>query len=69
MTYRIEDGRYEGICSDGRIIIFEDASEMLDCAKVRQELFELVGRPLKNIDEIKKMIILSTKKVNIQEKI
>ena len=44
MTFRKEKGRHEAVTSDGKIIHFEDAAEMLACAELRDSLLVLVGR-------------------------
>lgn len=44
MLYRRnEKGRYEGVTDKGEIIAFEDASEMIACAALRDYLHRLVG--------------------------
>ena len=44
MIYRRnEKGRYEGVTDKGEIIAFEDASEMIACAELRDYLHRLVG--------------------------
>lgn len=59
MEYRIENGRYEGVLLDGRVITFEDCNEMLAYAREREEIFKLIGRSINDIDEIKKLLNLS----------
>lgn len=59
MNYRIEEGRYEGILPDGRIILFEGTDEMLACAEMIDEIMELVGRPRTNMNKIGKILNLS----------
>lgn len=58
MIYRIEDGRHEGLLPDGRIITFDGAHEMIECAKLRHEIFKLVGRTIKEMDEISNLFNL-----------
>ena len=48
MTFRKEKGRHEAVTSDGKIIHFEDAAEMLACAELRDSLLVLVGREPEN---------------------
>ena len=48
MMFRKEKGRYEGVTSDGKIVKFEDGSEMCACAKLRDSLLMLLGREPEN---------------------
>ena len=61
MTFRKEKGRHEAVTSDGKIIQFEDADEMLAFAKLRNELNALLGRnESMEIDDSVKEIFLPT---------
>ena len=55
MIYRVENGRYEAVKGDGEIITFDGAAEMIECAEMRVAIFELIGRPIKNMDEFKRL--------------
>lgn len=59
MIYRIEDGRCEALLADGRIIPFESVEEMIACAKAQEEIFNLMGKPQKIMDELNKLLNLS----------
>ena len=50
MNFRLEEGRYEGILPDGRIITIEGADEMLACAEMMDEILELVVEKLLKLD-------------------
>ena len=61
MTFRKEKGRHEVVTSDGKIIHFEDAAEMLAFAKLRNELNALLGRnESMEIDDSVKELFLPT---------
>ena len=55
MIYRVANGCYEAVKADGEIITFDDAAEMIRCAEARAEIFRIVGKPITNIDEFKKL--------------
>lgn len=66
MTFRKEKGRHEAVTSDGKIIRFDDADEMLAFAKLRKELNAFVGRsePME-IDDSVREIFLPTKEEDV----
>ena len=55
MIYRVANGCYEAVKADGEIITFDGAAEMIECAEARAEIFRLVGRPVKNAEDFKKL--------------
>ena len=62
MTFIKEKGRHEAVTSDGKIIRFDDADEMLAFAKLRKELNALLGRnESMEIDDSVREIFLPTK--------
>ena len=48
MIFSKEKGRHEAVTSDGKIIHFEDAAEMLACAELRDSWLMLLGREPEN---------------------
>ena len=55
MIYRVENGRYEAVKADGDVISFDGAAEMIESAELRATIFELIGRPIKNMDEFNRV--------------